>query len=182
MFLKRVLLVALLLVLAVPLVSHAQDTQKPERILYIGTITGEPDIFVGLAMEGADVTLYICDGQPDKATIHYAEWFVGKVADNAIDITAPSGDRVQVTVAEDSATGKFTFKDESSKDFVLNLATDGEAALLRSEFTIDGADFVGGWLILENGDVRGGINKKDNGSIVPASLVGFPTGKRDNGP
>lgn len=177
MFFKKLLFAVMLVVLSIAMVSYAQDEKAEETVLFIGTVTGVPDEFVGLAMTGEDVTIYICDGQPDKGTISIAQWFVGKVKDNVVDITAANGNRVQATIAADSSTGKFTFKDGSTKDFTLTLA-EGDAALLRSDFKFGDEEFVLGWLVLPDGSVRGGGFKKSSEQLVPASLVGLDLAKK----
>jgi hypothetical protein len=172
MFLKKLLVLIMLLTLAVPFTSYAQDTAEESQSLFIGTVTGIPDEFVGLAVDGESVTFYICDGQADKGTVSIAEWFVGSVADNLIDIANPSGNHVVITLDGETATGTLTFADGTVKEFVMTIA-DGEAALFRSDFKIGELDYVGGWLILADGTVRGAIFVPPTNSLFPASFVGF---------
>jgi hypothetical protein len=150
---------------------NAQDSSNADEpvTLFIGTVTDFEDEFVGLAIDGENVTIYICDGQADKGTISIGQWFIGIVADNAIDITAANGNRVEVTLDEETATGKFTFTDGTVKEFVLRLA-EGGAALYRSEFAFGEDEYVGGWLVLEDGSVRGSVFNKQTAVLVPASF------------
>jgi hypothetical protein len=163
------------------LTVSAQDAAETEAtaILYIGTVTGIEDEFVGLALDGENATIYICDGQADKGTVSIAQWFVGTVADNAIDITADNGNRVEAVVDAESetASGKFTFADGSTKDFVLSLA-EGEASLYRSDFTLNDSEFVGGWLILADGTVRGAVFEKETQELAPATFFGSALPKK----
>jgi hypothetical protein len=166
---KKMLFVLVLLLLAVPLVSYAQDDQEETTILWIGTVTDAPDEFVGLAIDGDTATLYICDGRPEDGTVSIAEWFMGTVTDKAFDVTTAKGNRVEVTLGDDTATGHFTFKDGTTKEFTLALA-DGDAALYRSEFAFGEDEFIGGWLVLSDGSIRGAVLKKGSVELVPASL------------
>ena len=151
------------------------QTEEPARYkLYVGQLTDNADVFVGLAISKDQVTLYICDGQADKATVSFGEWFIGSVKDNAIDITAPSGNRVQVTITDPVADGQFLFKDGTVKK--LSLKLDPDAQLLRSEFTIDGEKYIAGWIILADGSVRGSL-KRPNGDLVPAFMNAYNSKK-----
>lgn len=169
MFFRKMLVLVMLAVLSIPVMGYAQNSGEESLVLFIGTVTGVPDEFVGLAIEGENVTLYICDGKADEGTVSIAQWFVGTVADNTIDITAPNGNRVQVTLTEDAATGTFTFTDGSTRDFVLALA-EGEAALYRSDFAFGDEEFVLGWLVLADGSLRGAGFVKSTGELFPATL------------
>lgn len=164
------ILVSLMLVVGIGYSAsrvQVQTETPPSTKLYVGQITDNPDQFVGLAITGDSVTLYICDGQADKGTVSLGEWFIGSVKDNAIDITAPSGNRVQVKIADPTADGQFTLKDATVKKFSLKL--DPDAKLLRSEFTLDGTKYVAGWIILADGSVRGSVRRFD-GVLSPISL------------
>ena len=177
MFFKKMLLVVMLVALSIPVVGYAQDSEEAELVLFIGTVTDVPDEFVGVAIEGENVTLYICDGKADEDTVSIAQWFVGTVADNVIDITAANGNRVQATIDGETMTGTFTFTYGSTRDFVLALA-EGEAALYRSEVAFGEDEYVLGWLVLADGSLRGAGFKKGSEELSPASFVGGPPARR----
>ena len=165
---KKLLLV---LLLVVPATGYAQDEGGGESVLFMGVVTDFPDEFVGVAVDGEAVTLYICDGNAEEGTVTIAQWFVGDVVDDAIDITAPNGRRIEVAVEADRASGKVTFPDGTVREFTAMLST-GKAALFRSEFQIGDDSYVGGWLIQEDGSVRGAIFKSGSGELVAASFSG----------
>lgn len=174
MVFKRLFFVALLLVLGFAVVSYAQDTEEAEVVLFVGTVDDLLNEFVGLAVQGEDVIIYICDGQPDEGTVGIAQWFIGKHTDNAVSITAANGNMVELTIDGDNATGTFTFTDGTTKTFVLALSE--TAQLHRSEFTIGEDKHVGGWIVLEDGSVRGAVftvRADATEQLVPASLVSF---------
>jgi hypothetical protein len=175
MMLKRLrlltlILVALLLVTGSAMRVHGDE--QPAYKLYIGTVSDKPDEFVGVAVAGTDVTIYICDGQADKGTVSIAEWFLGELADNAVEIIAPSGNRVVGLVKDDTIVGEFTFKDGTVKKFSLTLG-DANTALNRSDFAFGDEHFIGGWLILGDGSVRGAVLKKEGNILVPADFIAF---------
>lgn len=153
-------------------VVNAQESEEAEFQQFIGTVTGEEDIFVGLAILDGEATIYICDGQAALGLVSIAEWFVGPVVDNTINITADSGNTVEVTIAGDTATGKFTFTDGSVKEFVLHLP-EGNSGLFRSDFSLGELDYIGGWLVLPDGSVRGAISQQDTSTLFPATLESF---------
>jgi hypothetical protein len=152
----------------------AQEAEEVVPTLFIGTVTGIEDEFVGIALDGENVIIYICDGQPDEGTVSIAQWFIGTVAEDGVAITAANGNSVAATITEAGATGQFTFADGSTKDFVLTLAED-EAALYRSEFTAGDINFIGGWLVLADGSVRGAFVTivDELVTLSPASLVSY---------
>lgn len=157
------------------LTTNAQEATEPVPVLFIGTVTGIENEFVGVAVEGDHVIVYICDGQPEDGTVSIAQWFMGAIADNAVSITADNGNSVALSITEEGASGQFTFADGSTKDFELILAEE-EAALYRSEFEVGGTKFVGGWLVLADGSVRGAFlinNLVDPVVLVPAPLVSY---------
>jgi hypothetical protein len=165
------LAIVFLAVLMIFTVSAQDTTEEDAPLLFIGTVTDFEDEFVGVAIDGENVTLYICDGQPELGTVSIAQWFTGTIAGTVIDITARNGNRVQAHVGEESITGVFTFADGSTKAFAL-IPAEGSAALYRSEFRLGNVDFIGGWLVLADGTVRGAVFNTDTEELVPATLVG----------
>jgi hypothetical protein len=171
MFFKKLLMVLLLAALTVPAMGYAQDNGGGESILYVGVITDFPDEFVGVAVDGEEVTIYICDGNAAEGTVSIAQWFTGEIADNAISIAASNGNQVEVTIEDGRAIGKITLADGSERDFSVTLAQ-GKSALFRSEFTLGEDAYVGGWLVLEDGSVRGAVFKAGTQELVAASFSG----------
>jgi hypothetical protein len=155
----------------------AQDLRPPPIKLYVGTITGNDDEFVGITIFDGRATIYICDGQAEKGTVNKAEWFLGPVVDSIVDVIAPTGNSVHVELTDTAATGQFTFEDGVIKKFVLARG-DGSAGLYRTEFTLADVTYVGGWLTTADGDVRGAVRNGSDGSLVPATFSGpIPPGQ-----
>lgn len=150
----------------------AQEEASEDFTMLVGTVTGIPDEFVGLAIVGDTATVYICDGRPADGTVSIAEWFIGTVENNLIDITAISGNRVQITLDGNTAAGQFTFTYGDVKAFEL-AAAEGNSGLYRSEFALGDLEYVGGWLVLPDGSVRGAVRDMQSGDLVPATLSQF---------
>jgi hypothetical protein len=150
----------------------AQETARENFLMLIGTVIDNEDEFVGLAIVDNTATIYICDGRADENSVSVAEWFIGEVENNIIDITALSGNRVEIAVAGDVANGRFTFTDGTTKTFVLNIA-EGVSGLYRSEFELFGVEYVGGWLVLPDGTTRGAVRNSETGDLEPATLASF---------
>ena len=149
-----------------------QAAGKPAYSLYIGTVVDKPDEFVGIAVFGDDATIYICDGQPDKGTVRIAEWFIGKVVDHKIDKTGKTGNQVLASLAKKSAEGQFKFKDGTVKKFNLRRG-EGTTALYRAEFAFGDKHYVGGWLVLADGSVRGAVLSVEDQVLVPSSISAY---------
>jgi hypothetical protein len=150
--------------------AHDEDTSALRT--FGGHVTGIEDEFVAVGIGGDSATIYICDGNIETGTVTIAEWFSGPVSGNKIDVTSAGGHRVEVTIEDTSATGKFTFKDGTVKEFELELL-DGSSGLYRSEFTLRDIDFVAGWLVLPDGSVRGAVRDLETGDLDPATFLDF---------
>ncbi|MBZ0319228.1 MAG: hypothetical protein K8L91_22630 [Anaerolineae bacterium] len=158
--------------------AQAQPSREDAVALtYVGTIEGEPDVFVGVGLVGEEATVYICDGQADKNTVSVAEWFIGPVLNGQVEVLNESGNRVEVSLTEDTGSGQFTFADGTVKTFTLELVELEGPGLFRSEFAFGDNLFIGGWIILSDGSARGAVFQRPTATapaiLVPASFVQF---------
>ncbi len=158
--------------------AHAQPSQEEViAVTFVGTIEGEPDVFVGVGLVGEEATIYICDGQADKNTVSVAEWFIGPVLRGQVEVVNESGNRAQVTLNETTGSGQFTFADGTVKTFTLELVALEGPGLFRSEFSFGENLFIGGWIILSDGSVRGAVFQRPLPNtpaiLVPANFVQF---------
>ncbi len=177
MFNRKFVLLFLIL-LAIPATLYAQEAteEAPEGwIVYAGHVTDIEDEFVAIGLAGDSVTVYICDGRADEGTVTIAEWFFGTIEDGVVDLTSSAGHRVEATVGETTAEGQFTMADGTIKAFELEL-TEGQGGLFRSEFAFGDDEFVAGWLVFANGEVRGAVRNIETGKLTPASFVGQNVG------
>lgn len=171
-----VMVTGMVLLAASALQAQAAD-EDSELIMYIGHVTDNEDEFVGIAIQGEEAVLYICDGKPEEGTVSILQWYVGTVVDNVFDVTHSTGNRVELTIDGESAAGHFTFTDGTIKEFELAQAGQ-ESGLFRSEFTLGDVNYVAGWLVLEDGSTRGGIVNQETGELSPASLISFAAKKK----
>ncbi|CAG0985467.1 hypothetical protein ANRL2_02775 [Anaerolineae bacterium] len=158
--------------------AQAQPSREDDvAVTYVGTIEGEPDVFVGVGLVGDEATVYICDGQADKNTVSVAEWFIGPVLNGQVEVLNESGNRAQVTLNETTGSGQFTFVDGTVKTFTLELVQIEGAGLFRSEFGFGENLFVGGWIILSDGSVRGAVLQRPTVTtpaiLEPANFLVF---------
>src|SRR5438105_14737985 len=93
---------------ATPTTSAASSASAGKAGTFVGTVPGT-DAFIALSTPGDGTSLsYVCDSK------QIASWFNGPVTNNAIDLTAPNGDKLKATLAASGATGTVTL---SGKDY-----------------------------------------------------------------
>jgi hypothetical protein len=158
--------------------AHAQPAREETIALtFVGTIEGQPDVFVGVGLIDGEATIYICDGQADKDVVNFAEWFIGPVANNQAEVLNESGNRAEVSLHETTGEGQFTFADGTVMTFTLELLEIEGAGLFRSEFGFGDTLFVGGWIILADGTLRGAVLQRPTVNtpaiLEPANFLVF---------
>jgi hypothetical protein len=151
----------------------------------------------GLSTNGQQVIAYLCDGTAVHLSL--AEWFKGTVTNQTIDLTNAHGSHLTATLTSQGVTGTITLKDGRSSSFHAPLIADpGHAyGLYRSEQTIKGVPYLGGWInnppeqqANSSGGVqafltgpritccnpqdRGGIINEQTGALVISPLPNFP--------
>lgn len=160
-----------LLMLAVTLVAcgglrTAATATAPSATSLAGNFAGAvpgTDAFLAVVVDKSDHALaYVCDS---KQT---ADWFRGAVApDGALDLTAPDGAHLTGKVAPGSVAGTLTLAGKSLP-FTAS-PTEGDAGLYRATETINGTAYVGGWIVLPDGEQRGSVR---GGNDIIAILIG----------
>ncbi|MBZ0317105.1 MAG: hypothetical protein K8L91_11855 [Anaerolineae bacterium] len=161
-------------------IAQAKPSRAETAVTYVGTITGEEDVFVGVGLVGEEATIYICDGQNEQNSVSIAEWFIGPILRSQIEILNESNNRVQASLNGSAGEGTFTFADGSVKTFSVALVEGENAGLFRSEFSFGDSHFLGGWIILSDGSVRGAVLQRATADspavLTPASFIDFNTG------
>lgn len=126
--------------------------------LFADAFAGEvnEDLFIGVMVadhppvpERKALVVYLCDGA-DVSTWLFEE----AIGDTAVLEDADT--RVEMSLDAESLTGVVERAGEAPQEFVAEFAT-GDAGLYRAVETIDGQDYVGGWIILNDGRQRGAI-------------------------
>ena len=147
--LRSIILIFILIL--VGLLISACGGAEPVSGSYVGKVDGS-DAFIALvAQKNGEVTASVCDG----ASI--SEWFRGSADGDTLELASKSGAHLAADLAADSINGSFTPSGGSSLDFIASAVTE-PAGLYRAEQTIDGVDYVGGWIVLPGGEERGSIS------------------------
>ncbi|MFO7540182.1 MAG: hypothetical protein R6X32_19240 [Chloroflexota bacterium] len=113
--------------------------------LFIGVLVAEDPP----APDRKALIVYLCDGAD------FSTWLFGETTgDSAV---LEGGDTsVALSLGEDSVTGEVVQAGAAPQPFVAELGTD-DAGLFRGVETFDGQDYVGGWIVLNDGRQRGAI-------------------------
>ena len=99
--------------------------------------------------EPHSVTAYLCDGE------ELAIWFTGQFRENHVTRVG-DGATIEISVSLGNSYGVVTLDNGEEHLFTAPVAPDG-AGLYRAEETIDGVDYVGGWIGLPDGSQRGAL-------------------------
>lgn len=169
-FLIPVLFVTLLL-----LVACGRTQSATPAGTFVGTVA-DTDAYIAIApQENNNIIAYVCDGQTISV------WFRGERNENNLDLTATNGARLQASLEPETATGSVTLADGQTHSFTATLAS-GEAGLYRAEETIDGNNFVGGWILLSDGNQRGAVNGISDGTSNTIAAPRLTVGSSVNVP
>ncbi|MFN8380642.1 MAG: hypothetical protein U0V02_01810 [Anaerolineales bacterium] len=121
--------------------------------VWVGSIEGT-ETFIGIASNGSEVMVYVCDGNT------LSQWFHGQTGDENVDLSAGTldlsseGSNVQAQLTVDSASGKVTLANGETFTFQAARAA-GDAGLYRLEETGNDEQWVSGWVVLNDGQLRG---------------------------
>ena len=160
--------------------ARAQDSPTQAATnMFVGPVEGT-DAFIGLATNGDEVVAYICDGVGDSI----ADFFSGAAhgaTDGALPLSTEENRDLLTLYADaaslpelmgsgDSISGAFQTPDGAAHYFRVDPAS-GPGALYRTdEMLPDGSQAEGGWVVLNNGEVRGQISLLSPSSFQPLIL------------
>ena len=136
--------------------TAAATVSAPEQHIFVGKVA-DTQAFIALGLTDTKVVGFVCDGT--KNDISFWHWFSGDAVNNSIELTTSDGESLDAQIAEDTVTGTVTLHDNKPHAFTADLAT-APAGLYRVEFTLDGVDYIGGWIVLGDKEVRGGVGDK----------------------
>lgn len=123
---------------------------------YVGHVSGSRAL-VGVATVGDRIRAYVCDGK------NLSAWFNGRLANGSAKLAAANGQRIDVSVANRSATGKVTLAGGRVLRFAAAPAR-GDAGLYRGES--DG--YLAGWIVLADGTQRGVFGNTSFSAALPS--------------
>lgn len=128
-----------------------------------GTYMGEiPNIqdpaaltWVALNTHGDEVTAFVTDGSKDHAPT-FAHWYKGTMHNQRLVAPAigTNQGQLEATLTSDTAIGKITLPDGRAIPFTADalrpVSTGTGAGLYRAEKTVNGDDYVAGWIVTPN--------------------------------
>jgi hypothetical protein len=129
-----------------------------------------PSAFVSVVTSQGKAIAYICDGKT------VAQWYRGSLQAGGL-FEARSTDqksRITAQVNAGSVFGAITLETNEVLSFRATPAN-GEAGLYRSDDTINGSRWLGGWVVLPDGQQRGAVI--GSGSTRPGRKLELNAGK-----
>ena len=143
---------AILFLLLLCLLLSACGGTGPVADSFAGRVEGS-EAFIAIVTNGERVLAYFCNGQPGAEVTLYG-WFRGELDGNVFDLTDESGDRLIGEIDSNGARGTVTPVGGSALAFEAGPV--GEPfGLYRVEGTFDGVEYIGGEIVLPNGERRG---------------------------
>ena len=143
--------------------AHAQI----QADTFVGTMDGL-DAFIGVGSDGYNVTAYICDGSNNNLGDNFSGT-VDQASNGVLTLQAVNGDLLtlnfdQTTIdsvfaPDGGVTGTLTNAAGSSYTFSTEAAVaPGGLFLANSQTVADGSAADGGWVVLNDGEVRGSFS------------------------
>jgi hypothetical protein len=145
---------------------------------WVGKVQGT-DAFVALASNGHEVLAYVCDGKD------ISQWFHGVAGERYVNLGdgsvrfKQSGAKLDARLQTNVTTGTFTGVDGKRLDFTATRAR-GDAGLYRLEQTADGRKWVAGWVVLNDGKLRG-ARVSSTGAFEPETRLSPAAKRQDSG-
>ncbi len=164
-----------------PGLALAQDASVPP--MFVGQIS-DIDAYLGFSTDGTALAGYACDGAANTL----ADTFEGRASDaqnGVLALTTESGLPLSVNVDAASLqaavasggqiTGSLTTPDGASHQFSLVPASGPGAVWEEDETLADGTPASGGWVVLNDGSIRGSRQKGSGAQTQTAGLsAGIP--------
>lgn len=141
---------------------------------FLSSGTTDPQAWVALSTDGRKVVAYGCDGVPGRAP-SFSEWFEGTVAGGIVDLRSTDGARLVTSLTSRSTTGRMLLTNGASFDFTLTaIDPRGQSGLFRSEQTVNGVQYLAGWVLSGRPDAstpgivgqRGGVQNEQSGALA----------------
>lgn len=122
-----------------------------EEASFAGRFEDE-NLLVAIVTGGSGAQAYVCDGERDF-------WFRGEAFGLPLVLTASDGTELYVQRAEGGLAGAITFDDGTELSFTAPRTE--ESSLFRGETSVGEDTFLGGWIVLPDGEQRGVV--RENG-------------------
>ena len=159
-------LALVVIVLAVVLLVQTRATPTTGTFLTAVSVSSGPTPFVGIVTTMDKALAYICDGED------LAQWYRGSLqAGGLFEVRSTTKkSRITAQVTGRSVFGAITLEDGRVLSFRA-IPGEGSAGLYRSDDRINDVRYLGGWVVLPNGEQRGAVT--DIGSTRPGFMLEF---------
>jgi hypothetical protein len=162
-FNKLVLILVAMIAIAATRTQAAAVTGTFVSALEVGA---GPTPFISLVISQGQTIAYVCDGE------NLAQWYRGNLQAGGLFETRSRDQQSRITaqVNAGSVVGAITLKTGRVLSFRSTPAS-SEAGLYRSDETINGSRWLGGWVVLPDGHQRGAVI--GSGSTRPGRKLEF---------
>ena len=146
----------------IALMLLAQTRAVPTTANFVG-ITQNPEVFVAVITSQEKAIAYICDGQ------NLAQWYRGTLQAGGLFEARSTTGKTRITAQinsrsvlgmvslEGGETLSFRAAEQVDKAQAVGQVIGQVAGLYRSDDNIDNQRWLGGWIVLPNGEQRGSI-------------------------
>jgi hypothetical protein len=150
-------------------IATLASTEKPVKIQAPVSLVGKTkteEIYVALLVDGKNLQAYTCDGTPEQAKV--SEWFKGELGgDNAFTLKSEAGATIEGKLTNQTVSGLLKTVSGKNLNFEVVTAT-GTAGMYRLEKGQGNDALIYGWVVLNDGSIRGSIKSKKEEAIFPA--------------
>ena len=155
-----------LMALALFWLAQTRATPRTGTFLTAVSVSSGPTPFVGIVTTADKVLAYICDGQG------LAQWYRGSLQAGGLFEVRSTTKKSQITaqINGHSVVGAITLEDGRVLQFRA-IPGEGPAGLYRSDDRLGDVRYLGGWVVLPNGEQRGAVT--DIGSTRPGFMLEF---------
>lgn len=140
---------------------------------------GASNSFVGIVVGQGKVLAFVCNGT--DANVSVWGWFSGDQTAGHTRLTSTTGLTLDLHFTGSDVSGIVTRPDGTFDTFQASpLPPDSIAGLYHAEGAVADGSFVGGWIVVEDLDVRGGVQVTPIGAGEAQTLGagGFTAGNR----
>jgi hypothetical protein len=186
--LRLVLGLALAALFALPVAQPVLAQPDPLPPMFVGQID-DTDAFIGIVTGADGVLAYACDGTGNSI----ADVFHGSTQDasgGVLSLPAPGGDSLALNLDADSLpgaiasgaglSGALVRADGSRHAFTAAPAGQVGKILWTNQIQPDGTTSTGGWVVLDDGQMRGSITQSTGGPSGTAFTMAMSTGPGGN--
>jgi hypothetical protein len=131
----------------------------PRVSTFVGYVENS-DAFIALTHLNGEVMAYVCNGRD------LAMWLRGDARDRVVELTSSEG-HLRAVLDKRGVTGTFTSAQGGVHAFRAQPAA-GSSGFYRAAQTVAGLGYVGGWILLSDGQQRGAV--KADGVVIEGAV------------